>query len=234
MSRGAPRRRARAALLLFGSAALGGLLVPAGAAPAAADDDRYRYWSFWTWDSTEERWSYAVQGPGTLRPGDGDVLGFRFAESTGTADASAPRGAGDFAAACGPGDGGDGERVALVLDFGTARDAPGGTAPPERRAECAPLPDGGTAAEALAAVAEPLRYDANALLCAIAGYPARGCADEISDGAGDSADDEAGDEAQAGDADDDGGGSGVAVLAGVGVVAALGTAALLRARRRRA
>ncbi|ONK14719.1 SCO2322 family protein [Streptomyces sp. MP131-18] len=232
MSRGAPRRRARAALLLFGSAALGGLLVPAGAAPAAADDDRYRYWSFWTWDTAEERWSYAVQGPGTLRPGHGDVLGFRFAESTGTADASAPRGAGDFAAACGPGDAGEGERVALVLDFGTARDAPGGAAPPERRAECAPLPDGGTAAEALAAVAEPLRYDANALLCAIAGYPARGCADEISDGPGGGADDET---QAGGDADgDDGGGSGVAVLAGVGVVAALGTAALLRARRHRA
>ncbi|ARQ72542.1 hypothetical protein CAG99_21260 [Streptomyces marincola] len=230
-----PRAAGRAAVLC------GLLLAGAGLAPgAAADDGRYRYWSFWTWDAAGEQWSYATQGPGTLRPGGGDVLGFRFAESGGSADTSAPRAAGDFAGLCGTAadgdadaeDGAGGERVALVIDFGTAQDAPDGAPPPASRTECAPLPEGATAAEVLAEVAEPLRYDAAALLCAIAGYPARGCADEVGDEA-DSGDADATD----GDADGGGdgggaGGSALAVLAGAGAVAALATAAVVRARRR--
>ncbi|WP_234348091.1 SCO2322 family protein [Streptomyces specialis] len=193
-----------------------GLLGP-GAAPAVAADSAYRYWSFWTWDTDEDRWTYATQGPGTLRVGDGDLIGFRFAVSDGASDMRAPRDASAYDAICG-----DGAGVAIVVDFGTARDAPEGETPPAPRTACARPPGGATAAEALAGVAEPLRYDSDALLCAIAGYPARGCADQLSeDGDGDSA------------ASGDGGGSAVAVLAGVGTVAALAAAAWLRARRRR-
>ncbi|UCM87634.1 SCO2322 family protein [Streptomyces marincola] len=248
MRPGAARRRGRAVPRAAGRAAVlcGLLLAGAGLAPgAAADDGRYRYWSFWTWDAAGEQWSYATQGPGTLRPGDGDVLGFRFAESGGSADTSAPRAAGDFAGLCGTAadggadtaaDGGadaGGERVALVIDFGTARDAPDGAPPPAARTECAPLPEGATAAEVLAEVAEPLRYDAGALLCAIAGYPARGCADEVGDEAGGTAAESGDADATGGDTDGGGaGGSALAVLVGAGAVAALATAAVVRARRR--
>ncbi|WP_326599268.1 SCO2322 family protein [Streptomyces sp. NBC_01803] len=205
---------------------LAALLTGLGAAPASADDSAYRYWSFWTWDGDERQWAYATQGPGTLRVRDGDVLGFRFAVSAESSDTRVPRGAGDFGAVCGDGgegaDGGGGERVALVIDFGTPGDAPGSETPPEARTECAEVDGGATAAEALAGVAEPLRYNSDALLCAIAGYPARGCADQLSEESG-------------GDASDsgDGGGSAVAVLAGTGTVAALAVAAWIRARRRR-
>ncbi|MGK5531372.1 SCO2322 family protein [Streptomyces sp. URMC 129] len=202
------------------SALFGALLGLLGAAPAAgADDSAYRYWSFWTWDGDEGRWAYATQGPGTLRVRDGDVLGFRFAVSDESSDTRAPRGESDFEAICG-GAGGGGDRVALVIDFGTPADAPSGEAPPEARTACAEVADGATAAEALAGVAEPLRYNSDALLCAIAGYPARGCADQLSR------------ESEA-DGGDSGGGSAVAVLVGTGTVAVLAAAAWTRARRRR-
>jgi hypothetical protein len=218
-------------LAALAAAAVVGLLagLPA-AAPVAADDGGYRYWSFWTWDAAEGDWLYATQGPGTLRPGDGDVLGFRFVVSSGSADSRGPREPGDFAAICPADESGEdageaGERVALVIDFGTAEDAPGGETPPGQRTACAPLTDGGTAAAALAEVAEPLRYNSDALLCAIAGYPARGCADALTDGGDESA-------AAAGEPDD-GGGSAWTLAAGAGVVALLGVAAVIRARRRR-
>ncbi|WP_183091277.1 SCO2322 family protein [Streptomyces radicis] len=205
-----------------------------GALAAPADEERggYVYWSFWLWDADEARWVYATEGPGTRRPDDGDVLGFRFTESASPSDVEQPRDPGDFAATCGAVNGGDapeGERVALVIDFGTTDAAPPGVTPPEPRAECAPLPDGGTAAEALAATAEPLRYNADALLCAIAGYPETGCADRLP--AGDGADAAAADE---GEGADGGGGGTLAWVAGVGLVALLGGAAWARARRRRA
>ncbi|WP_053171383.1 SCO2322 family protein [Streptomyces sp. SBT349] len=237
-----PRPRAR-----WGPAALAAAcLVLTGGAVAHADGNGngndgggggggepggYRYWSFWTWDEGEGRWSYATQGPGLLRPGDGDVLGFRFTASARSGDAEGPRGPADFAAVCGGegtagGDGGN--RVALVIDFGTADDAPGGATPPERRAECAALPEGATAAEALAATAEPLRYNADALLCAIAGYPEAGCAESLAGGGPADEDGSAGDGSGGSD-----GGATLAWAAGAGAVALLGGAAWARARARR-
>jgi hypothetical protein len=139
----------------------------------------YRYWSFWERDGGQ--WVYATQGPATARPGDGDVQGFRFSVSENSGDAAQPRGEAGFDAICGgvPPEEGT-KRVALVLDFGTAADAPSGATPPGGRTECARVPQDATSAEALAAVAKPLRYNASALLCAIAGYPARGCGEQVS------------------------------------------------------
>jgi MYXO-CTERM domain-containing protein len=227
VSRGARwARRGGTALLL--TAAL------AGAAPisARAQDSGYRYWSFWEGEDGGG-WSYATQGPGTWRPGEGDVLGFRFAVSTEASDAHQPRGEAAFGPVCG--DSAEG-RVALVIDFGTPAHAPDGERPPEPRTECAPADDGATVAEILAEVVEPLRYDSSGLLCAIAGYPEQGCGEQVStdgdstdstdptDASGTASDEESG---------DDGGGGGsstVAVLAGVGVVALLAAAALRRSR----
>lgn len=97
-------------------------------------------------------------------------------------------------------------------------------------------PDASTA-EALAAVAKPLRYDSSAMLCAISGYPRSGCGEQVDGGSGatktgDPATASAtGDDASSGGSD--GGGPSVGVLTGVGAVLVLGVAAVFQARRRR-
>ncbi len=64
--------------------------------------------------------------------------------------------------------------MALVIDFGTPSDAASGETPPAARTACARIPGDATTADALAAVAGPLRYDTNALLCGIAAIRGRG------------------------------------------------------------
>jgi MYXO-CTERM domain-containing protein len=203
----------RAVLLSF----LAGLLL-ATANPAHAAG--YRYWSFW--DRTGSTWTYATEGPSTAVPSDGDVQGFRFAVSEDSADADTPRGPASFTAICGDTAARDGrKRVALVIDFGTASDAPSGETPPARRTECAVVPRDATTAEALATAAKPLRYNTNALLCAIAGYPVAGCGEQVS-----------GKKTVPAESGSDGGPS-VGLYAGLAAVALLGAAAVWQTRRRR-
>lgn len=207
-----------AAFLLWGSV---------GQAQAAG----YRYWSFWERDGV--RWTYATQGPSTARPADGDVQGFRFAVSADSADATRPRGTADFASICAGTPAAAGKkRVALVIDFGTAADAPSGERPPARRTACARVGPDATTAEALAAVAKPLRYDTNALLCAISGYPEQGCGEQVASGkSGDSA--ESAESGERESAKSGGGGPSVGLYAGAGAVVLLGAAAVWQARRRK-
>ncbi|MFI0515626.1 SCO2322 family protein [Streptomyces sp. WSLK1-5] len=187
----------------------------------------YRYWSFW--DRTGTAWTYATQGPSTAVPADGDVQGFRFAVSEDSADATTPRGPASFGTICAHTPAQDGrKRVALVLDFGTAADAPAGERPPARRTECAVVSPDATTAEALAARAKPLRYDTNALLCAIAGYPRTGCGEQVTGTEQQARPD--GDTAAARGSD---GGPSVGLLAGLAAIGALGAAAVWRTRRRR-
>ncbi|MFJ9705850.1 SCO2322 family protein [Streptomyces sp. NPDC101234] len=198
----------RAALLLMTALLVWG--TAAGPAQAAG----YRYWSFWERDGS--RWTYATQGPSTAQPADGAVEGFRFAVSEDSADASRPRGAADFGTICADTPAVRGKkRVALVIDFGTTADAPSGERPPAGRTVCAVVSGDATTAEALAAVAKPLRYDTNALLCAIAGYPEKGCGEKV---------------AASGTS---GSGPSVGLLAGVGVVVVLAAGAVWQARRRK-
>ncbi|GGL67497.1 hypothetical protein GCM10010129_08580 [Streptomyces fumigatiscleroticus] len=206
----------RAAVLL-----LSVFLLLAGAGQAQATG--YRYWSFWERDGGH--WTYATEGPSTARPDDGDVQGFRFSVSEDSGDAARPRGTADFAAICADTPAReDRKRVALVLDFGTVTDAPPGETPPGARTECAVLPEDATAAQALAAVAEPLRYSSSALLCAIAGYPRTGCGGTVKDHTVvRSAEPESTDD----------GGPSAGLVAGVAVVAVLAAAAAWQARRRR-
>ncbi|GGZ40607.1 MULTISPECIES: SCO2322 family protein [Streptomyces] len=211
----------RVVLLLLAAFALIGT---AGQAQAAG----YRYWSFW--DRDGGTWVYATQGPSLARPSDGDVQGFRFAVSADSQDAARPRGTADFASICAKTPAKEGtKRVALVLDFGTASDAPSGETPPAARTACAQVSPDATTADALAAVADPLRYDNSALLCAIAGYPKSGCGEQVAE------QDPTATTTQrpaAGDANDDDGPS-VGLYAGIAVVAALAGAATWQARRRR-
>ncbi|MFE5943648.1 SCO2322 family protein [Streptomyces sp. NPDC056480] len=231
---GARRRGSRAA-----GAAAGALLtlgsVVAAAAPAQAAG--YRYWSFWESDGGKA-WTYATQGPATARPADGDAIGFRFAISNGTNDTSRPSVAPDFTRICGGVEKKDGtKRVAVVVDFGGPADAPPGETPPEKRVEagCAQVREDATGAEALAVVAKPLRYDGAAMLCGIAGYPARGCGEPVAETAGTGGTGKtpasAAPSASA-TAGEEGGGPSFGVLAGGAAVLALGGAAIWKARRR--
>ncbi|MFD7702919.1 SCO2322 family protein [Streptomyces caelestis] len=209
----------RRAAVLFLAALLS---LPAGAGPAQAAG--YRYWSFWEQDGTA--WTYANQGPSLARPADGDVHGFRFSVSEDSADAAKPRGTADFDTICAKTPTADGtKRVALVIDFGTPADAPSGETPPDGRTACARVPEDATTAEALAAVAEPLRYDTNALLCAIAGYPRKGCGEQVSTDGNPAP-------AEKKTEPDDSSGPSVGLMAGIAVVALLGAAAVWQTRRR--
>ncbi|MFD3913410.1 SCO2322 family protein [Streptomyces sp. NPDC058603] len=223
--------------------ALGAVLAGAGTSQAAG----YRYWSFW--ESDGARWTYATQGPATARPADGAVNGFRFAVSADSADADRPRGTPDFAAVCGGTPARDGhKRIAVVIDSGTDADAPDGEKPPAPRAECARVGEDATSAEALAAVAKPLRYNSEALLCAVSGYPASGCGERVAGGGAtqdpsgapetsgtpSSASAPAAGGSRDGASDGEGGGGPSAGLfAGAAAVVVLAAAGLRQARRRR-
>ncbi|MEU5401790.1 SCO2322 family protein [Streptomyces sp. NPDC005963] len=213
--------------------ALGTALTVLGAGPAQAAG--YRYWSFWLGEGTA--WVYATEGPASARPADGSVTGYRFSVSEDSSDSARPRQEPDFAAICGttpakP----DAKRLALVIDPGTQRDAPAGERPPALRTACAQVPKAATAADALAAVAKPLRYNSQALLCAISGYPRTGCGEQVaapSDAGGNDADGNTGTDTGADAGEDGAGGPSLGVLAGVAAIVALGGAALWQSRRRR-
>ncbi|WP_329116659.1 SCO2322 family protein [Streptomyces sp. NBC_01465] len=209
--------------------ALGAALAVLGAGPAQAAG--YRYWSFWDRDGSS--WTYATQGPSTAHPSDGDVVGFRFAVSEDSANAVQPRGSADFAAICAKTPAKSGaKRVALVIDFGTAADAPGGETPPAPRTACAQVGTDATTAEALAAAAPPLRYDANALLCAIAGYPKGGCAEQVSTSGGGKKTPAATATTEPTADKDSGSGPSAGLLGGLAVVVVVGGAAVWQMRRR--
>ncbi len=223
----------RAARLLLSAVAL---VLPAvalfamlGAGQAQAADG-YRYWSFWQRGGDGGSWSYATQEPSSARPGDGDMIGFRYAVSEDSDDATRPRGMADFAAVCADTPATDGtKRVAVVIDFGTATDAPDRRTPPAPRTECARVGEDASAGEALAAVAKPLRYNSAALLCAISGYPETGCGDKVST----SVDAHAAPKGDGGKADDGGSGPSAGLIGGLAAVVLLGAAAVWQARRRR-
>ncbi|MCX4484317.1 SCO2322 family protein [Streptomyces anulatus] len=224
------RLRAPVVALLAALVAASAVLLGAGSAEAAG----YRYWSFW--DGNGKNWEYATQGPSLLRPDDGAVQGFRFAVSEDSGDAAQPRRAPDFGAICADTPAKDGrKRVALVIDPGTAADAPDGEKPPAPRTACAQVAPDASSAEALAAVAKPLRYDSSAMLCAISGYPKSGCGEQVS---GDSGSAKPSAPAKTTDGQEkaeegDGGGPSVGLLVGIGAVLLLGVAAVVQARRRR-
>ncbi|RFC76377.1 SCO2322 family protein [Streptomyces sp. AcE210] len=225
------RRRGPAVTVLGLLGVLCVLLAGAGQAQATG----YRYWSFWDRDGSA--WVYASQGPSTARPSDGDVQGFRFSVSEDSQDSAKPRGAASFDSICAATAARGGEkRVALVIDFGTAQDAPSGETPPKPRTACARVADDATSAEALAAVAKPLRYNNQALLCSIAGYPKTGCGEQVSsskDTESKGAESKSKGAEKGSAAASDGGGPSVGLIAGGAVVVVLGAAAVWQARRRR-
>ncbi|WHM38904.1 SCO2322 family protein [Streptomyces sp. BPTC-684] len=204
------------------------LALTLGAGAGSAEAAGYRYWSFW--DRQGTTWTYATQGPATAHPSDGDVQGFRFAVSADSKDAATPRSAPTFAEVCASTPAKPGrKRVALALDFGTPQDAPGGETPPAARTACAQVPEDATTADALAAVAKPLRYNSAALLCAIAGYPHTGCGEQVS-GKTDTRPTAA--PKKSSDSSSDSGPS-LGLMAGIAAIVTLAAAAIWQSRRRR-
>ncbi|MDH6110259.1 hypothetical protein P3T36_004809 [Kitasatospora sp. MAP12-15] len=192
------------------------LLCLLAAAPAGAASS-YRYWSFWQQSSGS--WSYQQQGAAVHIPADGSVDGWRFTLSTdGGKDTERPRSAPDFAASCAntPAQRGK-KRVAVLLDFGTPADSSSAATPPAARSACAVLDPTASSADALAAVAPPLRYDTSGLICAIAGYPSAGCGEVA---------------AAPAPAKPAGNGPNLGLLAGGALVLLLGAGAWWQARRR--
>lgn len=163
----------------------GGALV-AGAAPASAS--AYRYWTYW-WGTDTGRphsgWKFASQGPASHGVGDGWVLGWRFATSS-ASGGKTPRVSATYSDLCSTAKPTDGSvRVALVIDYGTASDAPPGEKPPTTstaRVECLVLP---SSARGIAAfgTATPVVHvrDQNGLICGLDGYPRSECAPIVVD-----------------------------------------------------
>lgn len=164
-------RRLIAALLVACSALW---LAPTS---AHAAEDGYRYWSFWQYANGQ--WDYAQKGPDGITPADGETLGWRYAVA-GMKDKRTPRAAADFAAICkdAPAEPNK-KRVAVVLDQGTAADAPTPADKPTGQVQgtCVVIKTEATAADTLAMVAD-VRKEKNKT-CGIGGYPATTCTDPV-------------------------------------------------------
>lgn len=166
-------RTARAGLVIVIAAAMA--LLPT----AARADSAYQYWTYWTAD--DGVWAFAQLGPAARLPKDGAVEGWRFAVSTAAASPElAPRAdaATTFDAACaGTAAPAGSKRIALVLDYGTANDAPAGETPPPQAMACAVVAETASSAEALGSIVD-IRADAG-MVCGLDGYPKAGCAELV-------------------------------------------------------
>ena len=148
------------------------------AGPAQAESG-YRYWGYFHSEAGSNAWKFADKGPDDTTPADGSVEGWRFAITVGTSGRE-PRAAADFDAICGDAAADEGEkRVAVVIDYGVAAEAPDGETPPEPRGECAVVSAQASGTQVLQSVAD-VRVDAG-LTCGIDGYPAGECGPEIKD-----------------------------------------------------
>jgi hypothetical protein len=157
-----------------GGALVGALLLTVGTPVSSATAADYRYWQYWRVAPAMSSWTFAATGPAT-RPADGAVEGWRFGIS-GSAGDDRPRWAatGLFDQVCGTTPRTDQtKRVAVVIDFGTASDAPTGEAPPSPVTGCATLTGAENGYDALRQVAAA--RISGGLVCGIAGYPAREC-----------------------------------------------------------
>lgn len=154
--------------------ALATLTLLAGAASA---EDGYRFWGYY--HLTDAEWVSSNKGAASIEPEDGQVEGFHFAVA-GTTPTRPPRVDTSFGEICSATEAGDGEkRVGIVIDYGSAQEAPDGEQPPAApEGVCAVVPEKFSTQQALESVAE-LRLDDSGLLCGINGYPATGCGDAV-------------------------------------------------------
>jgi uncharacterized membrane protein YgcG len=144
---------------------------------STADATSYRFWAYWLGSDTG--WSFSNQGA-SRRPADGAVEGWRFAISEASSSTTPPRHTASFARLCGSTAPQEGKkRVGLVVDFGTAADAPDGESPPALIATCVVAPADANGYAVLAAAVQ-LRTEAG-LICGMNGYPAAECGVPVAD-----------------------------------------------------
>jgi hypothetical protein len=154
--------------------AVAGLLLAGSATTAAHAETGYRFWAYYQWSAG--KWAFASSGPDKVVPADGAVEGWRFAVAPESISRT-PRAAGDFGTICkdAPAETGK-KRVALVIDDGLAADATSGT-PSAPKGVCVVTGPMSTGAAVLAAAAQ-VRIE-KGLTCAIDGYPASSCGDQV-------------------------------------------------------
>ena len=143
--------------------------------PANAAD--YRYWTFWV--TTNDSWSFANEGAGTLKATDQMVTGWKFA-ITGADNGLPPTESAVFAELCPDTSEQAGTlRVAVVVDFNDQATAPEGETPPSPNVvNCVTVNEGQTAADALNAAGLEVRAN-DGFVCGINGYPKEECGLEI-------------------------------------------------------
>ena len=143
--------------------------------PANAAD--YRYWTFWV--TTNDSWSFANEGAGTLKATDQMVTGWKFA-ITGADNGLPPTDSAVFAELCPDTSEQAGTlRVAVVVDFNDQATAPEGETPPSPNVvSCVTVNEGQTAADALNAAGLEVRAN-DGFVCGINGYPKEECGLEI-------------------------------------------------------
>lgn len=163
------------------------------ALPATAHAAAYRYWTYWS--GAGGTWSFATMGPAQSLPADGSVEGWRFAvTSESGSPEDAPRVEPSFRAICDgtPAVAGN-KRVALVVDFGLADDAPAGEQPGAPVTTCVSIATDATGYQVLRSALE-VRVGDDGLVCDIDGYPRSECAAIVENEARDENPDEAPDE----------------------------------------
>lgn len=153
--------------------AIAALFVVTVVSPASAAS--YRYWGFFTGENGS--WSMSMVGAAENIPTDGAVDGWRFGIGTDT-ETPEPRMLPNFDELCPGSEAAEGiTRVAVVIDFGDADQAPAGETPPANRVECVSMPTGGSSADALAMSAD-VRGDGG-FVCGLDGFPAAECGAEV-------------------------------------------------------
>ena len=152
-------------------------LLVLGFASTAQAEDAFRYWTYW-WGQ-DGSWTYASTGPADQVVEDQSVEGWLLQVTADPEPTKQPAEQPDYAALCPEAaEPGDGQvRVAVVIDYGSAEDAPEGETPPAPVAECVEVAEGSTADVALTEAAD-VRSE-NGATCGINGYPAQGCFEQV-------------------------------------------------------
>lgn len=147
--------------------------TPAATAKAPA---AYRYWGYYKVD--KGAWVFQEKGPYQVIATDGSVEGWRYATADMTTQRP-PRALPTFEEICGKTAAETGKkRIGFVIDFGRVADGAEGAQPPAAVARCEVIPVNASSAQAMAAAASGLREEGG-MVCAINGYPAKGCGDPV-------------------------------------------------------
>ncbi len=138
----------------------------------------YVFWSEWTTPGSGN-WAFSQPGAASQTPANGSVQGFRYGVGSNPIMSEQPRTEGNFAAICGGSAPPSGQkRVAVVIDYGTAVEAPRGATPPQTKSTCATVATASNGLQVLSSVSS-IRQDPNGIVCGIGGYPSSGCGYQI-------------------------------------------------------